>query len=106
MFSWISDVCSSVVGQIMSQVTNIEDQITSPIRSLIQQVTNGIWVGKGADAFVDEMNSQVLPAIANLVASLSGFGGGINQAGGLFEDLENAIGGIFDGIGDFFSSIF
>jgi len=106
MFTWISDVCSSVFGQIMNQVTNIEDQITSPLRSIIQQVTNGIWVGKGADAFVDEMNSQVLPAIASLVASLAGFGGGINQAGSIFDDLENAIGGIFDGIGDFFGSIF
>ena len=81
-------------------------QISSPIRSIIQQVTNGIWVGKGADAFVDEMNSQVIPAIANLVASLTGFGGSINQASSIFDELENAVSSVFDGIGDFFGSIF
>ena len=30
----------------------------------------------------------------------------IRHIGIIVEDLENAIGGIFDGIGDFFGSIF
>jgi len=106
MFSWISDMCSSVVGQLMTQVTNINDQITSPINNMINNVTGGIWVGKGADAFVDEIRTQVLPAVANLVASIAGVGGNINQASSIFDELENAVSGIFDGIGDFFGSIF
>ena len=106
MFCFIADVVQSVVGQILSQVTNIEEAITSPIRSIVDQITNGIWIGKGADAFVQEMGSVVLPMVTRLVESLMGFNSGIGGASSIMDQLEDAVSGLFGGLGDFLGSIF
>lgn len=116
LFSFMDDVVDSVIGQIMSQVNVLSDQIESPFKAVIQQVTNGAWKGKGADSFVEEMNSLVLPMVAQLIASLAGAGGGGGGGGGFIDGLnfarqvinevDDAVNGIVNGLGDLFDSIF
>ncbi len=61
------DVVDGVINQIMSQVKIIEEAVTSPLRALVGQVTGGIWRGDGADKFVQEMTSEVIPMLVNIM---------------------------------------
>ena len=106
MFCFIGDIVQSVVGQIVSQMTNIEDNIIAPICEIVNDIKGGMWVGKGADAFVKEMGSVVLPMIANLIACLAGFNDGIGKASSIIDQLEDAVSGLFGGLGDMLGGIF
>jgi len=116
MFSFIFDAIDSVLGQITSFANQIQDQVYSPIDGFVNEVMNGVWRGNGANSFVQEMREVVMPEVANLVASIAGGGGGggfggaftglINQAVGIIGELDDAISGIGNAIGDVFDSIF
>lgn len=67
IFKLMFDVVEGVVNQILSQVRIIEDAVTSPLRALVGQVTGGIWKGDGADRFVQEMTSEVIPMLVNIM---------------------------------------
>jgi len=115
MFSFIFDAIDSVIGQITSFANQIQEQVYSPIDGFVNEVLNGVWRGKGADSFVQEMREVVLPEVGNLVAAISGgggMGGGgaftglIKQAVGVISELDDAISSIGNAIGDVFDSIF
>lgn len=115
LFSFMDDIVDSVIGQIMSQVNVLSDQIESPFKAMIQQVTGGAWQGNGADQFVEEMNSVVLPMVVQLIASLAGAGGGgsgggfidgLNFARQVINEVDDAVNSIVNGLGDIFDSIF
>ena len=67
IFKLMFDVVDGVINQIMSQVKIIEEAVTSPLRALVGQVTGGIWRGDGADKFVQEMTSEVIPMLVNIM---------------------------------------
>jgi phage-related protein len=114
MFSFIFDAIDSVVGQITSFASQIQDQVYSPIDGFVNEVLNGVWRGNGADAFVQEMRQVVMPEVSNLVAAIAGgggMGGGaftdlVKQAVGIIGELDDAISSIGNAIGDVFDSIF
>ncbi|MEI6042876.1 MAG: hypothetical protein WCS37_00670 [Chloroflexota bacterium] len=56
----------SLLSQITKQIQAIEEQAMQPIRAIISQVVGGIWKGQGADAFVEEVSSLVIPGVAQV----------------------------------------
>jgi hypothetical protein len=109
MLSFLFDGIDSVIGQITNITRTIEDAVQAPITNFINQVTGGAWRGRGADAFVAEMNDVVLPEVGRLIASLTGGGGfipGINNAVNLISELDDMISNIGNAIGDVFDAIF
>lgn len=113
IFDFISDAVSDVINQITGFATQIADMVESPINNWVNQVMGGVWTGRGADAFVNEMQTVVLPEIAQLIAAIAGAGGGgggflsmIQDAIGIISDADDAITGIIEGVGDLFDSIF
>jgi uncharacterized protein YukE len=67
IFKLMFDVVDGVINQIMSQAKIVEEAVTSPLRGLVGQVTGGIWKGDGADKFVQEMTSEVIPMLVNIM---------------------------------------
>lgn len=114
IFDFISDAVDSVISQIMSFATQIADQVQSPINNWVQQVMGGVWTGRGADAFVNEMQTVMLPEIEALIAAIAGAGGGgggsflgfLQEAIGIIDEADNAVNGIVNAVGDLFDSIF
>lgn len=99
-------VLDQVVGQIARQINIIEDQVESPIRSLMQPILAGAWVGDGADAFVDEVESRVFPQIAAIIGAATGFGGNIQQAVDMMTNADNQAKSIVNSLTDVFGGIF
>jgi hypothetical protein len=104
IFSFIEDAIGGIISSILSQFNFIQDLITAPLRGMVSQVTGGMWKGDGANRFVNEMTSEVIPMLANILTGGQSFAGGIkksmdhmllgfqsanNMAQGLFNEFNN-----------------
>ncbi len=80
IFSFVTDQVESSMGGWMKQTQVITDQVSNPLNAILNQVSGGIWKGQGADRFVDEMKSQILPMLASLFTVNMNFVGAIKKS--------------------------
>lgn len=59
-------VLQSVLSQLTQQLNIVEEQALSPMRAIVQQVSDGAWVGEGANAFVEEVSSLTIPGVGRV----------------------------------------
>src|SRR5690242_16439193 len=60
--------------QVSSQFANqsqVVQELMQKVRSSMQQLEDGGWIGRGADSFFSEMQSVLFPAIQRLESSLN-----------------------------------
>lgn len=80
LFKFVDDLIGGVVNQILQQVNIIEEAVTSPLKALIQQVTGGIWKGDGSVRFVNEMTSEVIPMLVNIMGFNTSYASAIKRS--------------------------
>lgn len=73
-------VVENVINTINNQIRMVQEAITAPLRAMVQQVLGGVWKGDGANRFVAEMTSEVLPMLVNITNVNMSFGGLIRRA--------------------------
>lgn len=105
VFSCVMNEVHDVVSQVTSQAQQVED-VVGNIRSGMGPIEGGGWVGEGADAFIEEVQSRLIPEIMALIASVMGFGGGITSALNIVEQADNDVFGVVGNVSDVFDSIF
>ena len=62
------------LGQVSSQFANqsqLVQELMQKVRSSMQQLEDGGWIGRGADSFFSEMQSVLFPAMHRLEGSLN-----------------------------------
>lgn len=99
-------VVSQVSRSILQQINVVEDQVRSPLTSAMQPLLDGAWVGDGADAFFEEVNTRVLPQITAIVESASGFNINLLSALDILDQADNQARNIVNNLVDTFNSIF
>jgi hypothetical protein len=99
-------IVRNLIKQVLQQVNIIQTLVTYPIRAMVQSVTNGIWKGNGADRFVAEMTSDIIPALTNIMDTGTKFGGQIEKGLDLMEQAEQKAKGLAGQLFDVFSNIF
>jgi len=106
IFSFVEDAVSGIISSILSQFNFIQDLITAPLNAMVQQVVGGIWKGDGANRFVAEMTSQIVPMLAGLLTGGQSFAGGIKKSQDHmlkgFAQATNIAGSLFDVFNDIF----
>ncbi len=80
LFKFVDDLVGNVVNQILQQVNIIQDAVTAPLRGLVQQVVGGIWKGDGSVRFVNEMTSEVIPMLVNIMNVNTSFASAIKKS--------------------------
>ena len=73
LFKFVENLVSGAMKQIMKQVNVIQDSVTSPLRSMVTEVTGGIWKGEGANRFAQEMTSEVIPMLVSIIGFNTSF---------------------------------
>jgi uncharacterized protein YukE len=104
VFTCVIDEVEDVVRQVTQQA-NMVDDVVGGIRSGMQPIMGGAWVGEGAQAFIEEVNGRLIPEIMQLIASIMGFGGGINFATDIIQQADDEVSGLANSLGDIFDSI-
>jgi WXG100 family type VII secretion target len=59
-----------ISGQFSTQSDTVHD-LTQTVRSSLQQLEDGGWIGGGADSFYSEMHSVIFPTLQKLINALN-----------------------------------
>ena len=105
IFSCVFGEVQDVVSQVTQQANMVED-LMGNIRGGMQPIMGGAWTGQGAQAFIEEVETRLIPEIMALIASIAGFGGGITQAMDIVQQADNDAANVVNGLADVFDAIF
>jgi hypothetical protein len=106
LFKFLSKGVEAVQNQIMGQLRSVQDEVQSPITSMLNTVMSDAWIGDDAESMANEISTVVMPMVADLIAAIGGINTGITRAIGLINETEQkATSQINDLVGTF-SSIF
>ena len=76
-----------VTSQMTQQVKVVQDAAIQPIRQVIAQVTGGVWRGRGADAFVAELSTLMVPGVGRVAQEITTVQQDVTKA---YETMERA----------------
>ncbi len=99
-------VVQNVLSQLTQQFNIVQEQAYSPMQAMIQQVTDGMWVGKGADAFVEEVSSLMMPGVGKIGDGINTFSKNIQNAIDVMDAADEQVSGLVNSLGDLFGGIF
>lgn len=106
IFKWVRNLVNNVISQIMQQVNIVQDAVTAPLRAMVNQVLAGIWKGNGAERFVGEMTSEVIPMLVNIMGINTGFANAIKRMQDRMEQSERQASSQAQTLFDIFGKIF
>jgi hypothetical protein len=101
-----SDAVDAVVNVLIRQQSILAQQVEGTIRAIIGQVTAGVWIGAGADAFVQELQTEFLPVSASLDSSIARMIQGVRSADNLVEQADNQATQVVDAFAELVDAIF
>jgi uncharacterized protein YukE len=99
-------VVQNVLGQLTQQFNIVQEQAFKPMQAMVQQVTDGVWVGKGADAFVEEVSSIMMPGVGKIGDGINVFSKNIQNAMDVMDRADEQVSGFVNSLGDIFGGIF
>lgn len=106
LFKFVEDLVGNVINQIMKQINVIQDAVTSPLRGLVNEVMGGVWKGNGANRFAQEMLSEVIPMLVNIMGFGSNYANAISKAQNRMNQAINQATSKSQTLFDVFNSIF
>jgi uncharacterized protein YukE len=80
LFSFVDDLISGIISQVLQQVNIVQDAVTAPLRAMINAVLAGAWKGDGANRFASEMTSEVIPMLVNIMAANTNYANAIKKS--------------------------
>ncbi|MFV9504537.1 MAG: hypothetical protein AB4911_08210 [Oscillochloridaceae bacterium umkhey_bin13] len=81
----------SVLSQMNGQLQIVNEQALNPARQMIQAVVGGIWRGNGADAFVNELSSLMIPGVGRVAEQITQMNNDIVHAREVIERADESI---------------
>ena len=99
-------VVEGVLSQLMGQLNIVEEQARAPMRAMVEAVVGGIWIGKGADAFVEEVSSLMMPGVGQIVDHISIMHKNIQNAMDVIDQADEQVSSLVNGLADIFDAIY
>lgn len=88
------DQLEQVAQGFSNQAQNTEDLIQK-LQSSLDPLQDGGWIGRGSDAFFDEMGGEVMPAVQRLREALEEASAVTKQIAQLMQQAEEEASSIF-----------
>lgn len=99
-------ILQNVLSQLMQQFNVVQEQALSPMRMVVQTVTGGAWIGEGANAFVDEVSSLMIPGVGKVMDNITFVHGNLQFAQDVMEQCDDECNNRLTALGDVFGAIF
>jgi hypothetical protein len=99
-------VVQGILSQLMQQFNIVQEQALSPMRSMIQQVMGGVWVGEGADAFVEEVSGLMIPGVGRVADNINIMHTNLQHACDVIDQADAVVQGKINGLADIFDAIY
>lgn len=81
-------VVEQVINQVTAQINVVEDQVRQVLQGFVQQVLGGVWQGRGADEFVNEISSVAMPRLTQLIGSITMINTNVRTAVQIMDDAD------------------
>ena len=99
-------VVQNVLSQLMQQLNVVQEQAYSPMQAMVQEVTNVLWIGKGADAFVEEVSNLMMPGVGRIGEGIDTYSKNIQNAIDVIDRADEQVNTAVSNLVDVFSAIF
>lgn len=99
-------VVANVLSQLTQQLNIVQQQALQPMRMMIQQVTGGVWVGDGANAFVQEVSSLMIPGVGKVGENITTMQRNLNRAIEVMDRADQQVNNMVRGLADVFNGIY
>ena len=99
-------VVANVLSRLTQQFNIVQQQALAPMRQMIQQVTGGVWVGDGANAFVQEVSSLMIPGVGKVGENITTMQRNLNHAIEVMDRADQQVNGMVRGLADVFGGIY
>lgn len=106
IFQMVVDSIMGVISGVQGVVSTMQDSVIQPMNQINQTVQGGEWIGTGADQFVNDISSQFIPGMNNIVQTMQGFGGNLSSAIQIMQEADQICNQIVSAVGDVFDAIF
>ncbi len=80
LFSFVDDMISGIISQILQQANIVQDAVTAPLRTMVNSVLSGVWKGDGANRFASEMTTEVIPMLVNIMTVNTNYANAIKKS--------------------------
>ncbi len=80
LFSFVDDMVSGIISQILQQANVVQDAVTAPLRAMVNSVLAGAWKGDGANRFASEMTQEVLPMLVGIMTVNTNYANAIKKS--------------------------
>ncbi len=97
---------SNVAGQLTQQFQIVEQMAMAPVRGIISQVSGGAWKGDGADKFVQELSTMMIPGIGRVGSQIQRLNSNLQRAVNVMDQADAQVNSLAKGLGDLFGGIF
>ena len=111
MFGFLLRMARAVVFRVLAQLTQqlnvVRQQAYRPMQVMARLVAGGsIWRGNGADAFVEEVQSLLMPRCRHVAGHISLFHRHLSHAVETIDRADKQVHKLATGLGDVFKGIY
>lgn len=99
-------ILQRVLGELVQVLNVVREQALAPMRMMVQQVTGGIWVGQGANAFVEEVSSLMIPGIGRVMDQVTTMSTNLRRAQEIIDQADQRAQSMANSLGDVFGGIY
>lgn len=87
----------SQVAQSFNKTADTNQKLVQQLKSKLDTLRGGDWIGKGADTFYAEMDSQILPSLQRLIKALHNSARVTTKISQLMQQADEDVGRLFKG---------
>ena len=84
-------VIEGVLSQLNQLLGMVQELAMAPMRMMFQQVTGGVWRGNGANAFVQEVSSLMIPGVGKVASTITGISNNLKFAQSVIDRADDEV---------------
>jgi hypothetical protein len=84
----------TVISKLVQQINVVDEEAINPVRAMIEAVTSGMWRGQGANAFVEELSSIMIPGLMFILTGIQTRRDNVESAVTIVERADEQVSGI------------
>lgn len=99
-------IVNGVMSQMTQQMNIVQEQAMAPMQAVIQEVTGGAWVGQGADAFVQDIQTIMIPKTRSIFDSIGKALRDLQHATDVIDQADQQVQQKVQALDDIFQNIY
>jgi uncharacterized protein YukE len=84
-------VLEGILSQLNQQLNIVQEQAFNPLKAIVQAVMGGVWIGRGADAFVEEVSNLAIPGVSQVADHITTMRNNLSNARDIIERADEEV---------------